>query len=399
VTAADRERALGEGLERIAPELVRVRRHLHAHPELAFAEVETAALVAERCTALGFSVQTGVGGTGVLADLDSGHPGPTVLVRADMDALPIEEGDPERSYRSRRPGVMHACGHDGHVAVALGVAELLHDVGESWSGRVRMCFQPAEEIDAGARRMIDEGALDGVDAAIGLHLQAGIDTGTIAIGPGVLWVSSDELRLLVRGVGGHAGDPRDTVDPIAAAAAVVLEVEEASKRAAGAVVTIAQLHAGEAPNVICEQAELAGTLRAFGESRRAALLAEVEERAQRAAEARGATVELSLGADCPAVDCDPAVTATVRAALRARFGTEAVVAAKPMTASDDMGRYLRQVPGCYFRVGASDPAAGTVHPHHHPLFDLDEHSLSIAADALTRGALALLDASADPHAP
>lgn len=392
MTRPDRDRVLREGLERIGPDLVRVRRHLHAHPELAFEEVQTAALVAERCAALGLAVRTGVGRTGVLADLDSGRPGPTVLVRADMDALPIDEGDPDRPYRSTVPGTMHACGHDGHVAAALGAAELLRDLSETWSGRVRMCFQPAEETDEGARAMIDGGTLDGVAAAIGLHLQAGIETGVIAIGPGVLWASSDELRLRVRGMGGHAGDPRDTVDPIAAAAAIVLEIEEASKQVPQAVVTIARVRAGGAPNVIPEHVELAGTLRALGEPQRARLLDEVERRARRAAQSRGATVELSLGADCPAVDCDTAVTRAVRAALEARFGPGAIVAAEPMTASDDMGRYLRQVPGCYFRVGASDLAQGPAHPHHHPFFDLDERSLAVAAEALARGTMALLDA-------
>jgi amidohydrolase len=383
MTAAALDRAVHDEVERLGGEMVRVRRYLHARPELAFEEAETAALAAERCAELGFAVRTGVGGTGVLADLDSGRPGPMLLVRADMDALPIAEGDDGRPYRSTVPGVMHACGHDGHVAVAIAVAEILARLRSSWSGRVRICFQPAEEVDAGAQRMIDDGALQSVDCALGLHLQAGLQTGTVAVGPGVQWASSDELRLTIEGVGGHAGDPTGTINPIPVAAAIVLELE---RLPAPAVATIAQIQAGTASNVTPEAVSLAGTLRSFGD--RAQLLEQVERIAERTARSRGAAARFSIGASCPAVVCDPDVTDRVRGALTAMPAD--VVDGEPSTASDDMARFLQAVPGTYFRVGASDLTDGPAVPHHHPLFDLDERALPLAAEALVRAALALL---------
>ncbi|WP_143591439.1 M20 metallopeptidase family protein [Thermoactinospora rubra] len=392
-----RERPLGEALRpevtRVRDKVLRIRRHLHAHPELAFQEVRTAALVAGHCRELGLRVRTGIGGTGVLADLTGTGPGPTVLVRADMDALPIDEGEDDRPHRSTMPGVMHACGHDGHVAVALGVAEVLARLRPHWTGRVRMCFQPAEEIDAGAERMIEEGALRSVDYAVGLHLQAGLPTGVVGIGPGVQWASSDELRILVRGKGGHAGDPRDTVDPIAVAARILLELQAipcSPRLRARAVATVGQIHAGTAPNVVPEVAELAGTVRTMDEDDRRWLLAEMEHTARVIASAGRTELDFSMGAHCPAVMCDPDVTGTVHEALAASLPAGTVVPAEPGTASDDMGRFLREVPGCYFRVGISDPSAGEPYPHHHPRFDIDERALPVATHALARAALALL---------
>jgi len=393
--AVDRDpidRALRAELARVRDDIVRVRRHLHAHPELAFQEVQTATLIAIACEELGMRVRGGVGGTGVLADVDGARPGPTVLVRADMDALPIEEGDDGRPYRSTVPGVMHACGHDGHVAIALAVGTVLVRLRSWWGGRLRLCFQPAEEVDEGARRMIADGALDSVDHVVGLHLQADLPSGSIGIGAGVQWASSDELRMTISGAGGHAGDPRSTIDPIAAAARVVLEVRrvaEEERRRWPAVVTIAQIHGGTAPNVLPDAVTLAGTLRATGQDGRSKLLAEVRRAAGHVVTAEGASLELSTGAHCPAVVCDPVVTERLRRALQGAFGAERVLATHPSTTADDIGEFLRAVPGCYFRVGAGDPASEAV-PHHHRLFDLDERAMPVAAEALARAALALL---------
>ncbi len=342
--AVDRDpidRALRAELARVRDDIVRVRRHLHAHPELAFQEVQTATLIAIACEELGMRVRGGVGGTGVLADVDGARPGPTVLVRADMDALPIEEGDDGRPYRSTVPGVMHACGHDGHVAIALAVGTVLVRLRSWWGGRLRLCFQPAEEVDEGARRMIADGALDSVDHVVGLHLQADLPSGSIGIGAGVQWASSDELRMTISGAGGHAGDPRSTIDPMT------------------------------------------------GQDGRSKLLAEVRRAAGHVVTAEGASLELSTGAHCPAVVCDPVVTERLRRALQGAFGAERVLATHPSTTADDIGEFLRAVPGCYFRVGAGDPASEAV-PHHHRLFDLDERAMPVAAEALARAALALL---------
>jgi amidohydrolase len=389
----DLDRAVRVQVDRAHAALIGTRRHLHAHPELAFAEVATAALVARRCGELGVTARTGVGGTGVLADLDSGRPGPTVLIRADMDALPIDEDGDDRPYRSTVPGVMHACGHDGHVAVALTVGRVLAALRTSWPGRVRLCFQPAEEIDAGAARMITDGALDSVDHAVGLHLQTGIPTGTVAIGTGVQWASTDDLLIEVRGVGGHAGDPTGVVDPILIASRIVLALEgiDRDKSFAHRVVArIAKVDAGTASNIIPATARLTGTMRAFSALDRARLRAEVEWVARDIAGSAGGTVDVTFGAGCPPVVCDPAVTVAVREGIRDAVGADRVVDAVPGTGADDMGHFLAEVPGCYFRVGVSDPAAGPPVPHHHPRFDLDERALPEATIALASAALRLL---------
>lgn len=380
-------------IERVGTEMVRTRRGLHAHPELAFQEFETAHLVARRCAALGYEVRTGVGGTGVLADLAGGAAGPTVLVRADMDALPIQSGNDGRPYRSTRPGVMHACGHDGHVAIALGVADALATLRTSWSGRVRLCFQPAEETDAGAERMIADGALASVDRAVGLHLTAGMPLGSIGVGSDVQWAGSDELRLCIAAEGGHAGMPDGRHSAIEIAARVILALRDLPERIehrAPIVVSIAQIGAGAATNVVASEVELTGTVRAVDESDRQRLHARIQQTVDRVVRECGGSMRLTFGTYCPPVECHPETTERIRAALRRAFPSDAVVPTDPTTACDDMARYLREVPGCYFRVGASDLAAGPAYPHHHPLFDLDERALSIGAEALTRAVLALL---------
>jgi amidohydrolase len=376
-------------IEQTRERAIDVRRLLHRNPELPFEEHATAALVAKRCNELGLSVRTGVGGTGVLADLEFPQPGPTVLLRADMDALPIEEGDDGRTYRSQRAGVMHACGHDGHVAVALATAEVLAALRPRLRGAVRLCFQPAEEIDAGARRMIEAGAADGVDRAIGMHLQAGLPVGTVAIGAGAQWAGSEEIDVTVEGRGGHAGDPAGTIDAVAAGAEIVLRLEALS-RSREDVVSVAQFYAGTAPNVTPTRACLGGTLRAFGD--RADLRMEIERVVDQTARDRGASACVRFRVECPPVVCDAETTELIRRSLDSAQLIGRVEEGVPSTASDDMSRFLARVPGCYFRVGASDPDADVVHPHHHPLFDLDERSLAIATEALARGTTALLAA-------
>ena len=385
------ERELATEFGRLTEGLVQTRRDLHRHPELGFHERRTAALIAQRCSELGLDVKTAIGGTGVIADVSGHRAGPTVLLRADMDALPIDEGDDGRPYRSLTQGVMHACGHDGHVAVALGAAHALASLRSRWPGRVRFCFQPAEEIDAGAARMIADGALVGVDYAVGLHLQAGVQTGLIEIGAGLQWGSSDEISVEIRGIGGHAGDPDQTiVNPILVAAEVVCELSQLT-REAQTVLAIAQIQGGTAANVSPQTVTLRGTVRALEASERLRMLSEATHRAHRISAKHGATAEVLVGVGCPPVMCDAQTTQRIRNTFAAAFGPEHIRQGTPSTGSDDMARFLQQVPGTYFRVGASDLEAATKwFPHHHPLFDLDERALPIACEALVRAALALL---------
>jgi amidohydrolase len=386
--------AVGAEVTRVSQEVVRTRRDLHRHPELAHQEKRTAELVAERCRSLGYTVRTQVGTTGVLAELNGGGPGPTILYRADMDALPIHERDDGRAVRSEVPGVMHACGHDGHMAIALGVAAVMVGLRGAWRGRLRLCFQPAEEVATGALPMIEAGALRGVDRALGLHLWAGLDSGRVAVTAGPIFGSADEFRILVRGRGGHGGLPHLSVDPILAASHIVVALQSLTSREVApgtpAVVTVGLIRGGQAFNVIAEEVELRGTVRAADEALRQQLLRRVEEVASAVATALRAEAGYELIAGCPPVVNDAEVAESVRRAAAAAVGEERVDPAGTFTVGDDMAYFLEQVPGCYFLVGAGDPAKAERPPHHHPAFDIDERCLDVGVAAATHALLAVL---------
>ena len=378
----------------VAVEVVETRRHLHRHPELSHAEHRTAELCARRCEELGFTVREGVGATGVLADLDSGRPGPTVMVRADIDALPIRERGADRVAVSEVDGVMHACGHDGHTAIALGVAGVLRDLRDSWAGRVRMCFQPAEEVAEGAMPMIEDGTLEGVDRVLGLHLYSPIPAGRVAVTPGVLFGSADEFGLTIRGRGGHGGLPHTAIDPVVAAAQVVVALQSIVSRETSpfspAVVTIGKITGGTAFNVIAEEVLLRGTVRALDGEERERLLrrcAEIADGVARGLRCESVYERLS---GCPPVVSDAESAELVRRAAVAAVGEEMVDRAHPITVGDDVACYLERVPGCYFLVGAGDASGRPVAPHHHPEFDIDERCLPVGVEVLSRAALAAL---------
>lgn len=382
-------------VDRLREELVATRRDIHREPELSDQEYRTADLCAGRCEALGFTVQSGVGGsTGVIADLDSGRPGPTVMVRADTDALPIAERGTTRPVTSLTPGVMHACGHDGHVAIALGVAATLSELRDAWSGRLRMCFQPAEEVAGGAVPMIEAGAADGVDAVLGIHLWSLLQVGHVAVGPGPLFGSADEFRITVIGRGGHGGLPHDAVDPVVAAAQVVVALQTVVSRETSpfspAVVTVGLIEGGSAFNVIAEEVHLRGTVRAFDQGERERILQRVSGIASSVAQTHRCVAEFERRGGCPPVVSDAGVAALVRDAAVAAVGEEAVEDAPRITVGDDVACFLERVPGCYFLVGAGDLRSGRVAPHHHPEFDIDERCLPVGVETLSRAALLAL---------
>jgi amidohydrolase len=380
----------------VADEVLETRRDIHRHPELSHAEHRTAELCATRCEALGFTVRSGVGGTGLLADLDSGRPGPTVMVRADIDALPILERGEQRVARSEVDGVMHACGHDGHAAIALGVAGVLTDLAGEWGGRLRMCFQPAEEVAEGAMPMISDGALEDVDRVLGLHLFAPLRAGRVAVTPGVLFGSADEFGLTIRGRGGHGGLPHDAIDPVVAAAHVVVALQAIVSRETSpfdpAVVTIGRITGGTAFNVIAEEVHLRGTVRALDGDERERLLRRCAEIAQGVAAALRCESVYERASGCPPVVSDEESAELVRRAAVAAVGEEMVDRAHPVTVGDDVACFLERVPGCYFLVGAGDASGRPVAPHHHPEFDLDERCLPVGVEVLSRAALAALGA-------
>ncbi len=376
-------------------QLVAWRRDLHRHPELAFEEHRTAARVAEHLERLGYEVQTGVGRTGVVGILEGDRAGKTVLLRFDMDALPIEEAN-ETEYVSQVPGKMHACGHDGHTAIGLGVATLLARHRRALAGRVKLVFQPAEETAGGARAMIADGVLadPAPDIALGLHLWNSLPVGRALVQAGPFMAAATHFKLTIYGRGGHGAMPHETVDALVVAAHVVAALQTIISRnvnpAETAVLSVGTFHAGRAFNVIADRAELSGTLRAFDDP----LMAQVQERLRQVVagvtQAFGAAFALELERAAPAVVNDPAVVSLVANAARRVLGDASVGSTTPVLVSEDMAEFLRRVPGCFFFLGSMNPERGLDYPHHHPRFDFDEAALPLGVAILAEAAAAYL---------
>jgi amidohydrolase len=381
-------------VDRTREAVIETRRAFHRHPEIAQQEMHTAEVVAERSAALGFTVRSGVGGTGVIADLDSGRPGPMLMLRADMDALPILERGDGRVVNSETEGVMHACGHDGHMAMTLGAATALAALRDSWAGRLRLCFQPAEETASGAMPMINDGAAEGVDRVLGIHLWAPLETGRVAVKSGVIFGSADSFSLKIQGRGGHGGMPHTAIDPIVITAQVILALQSIISRETSpfspAVITIGRVTAGTAFNVIADSAELLGTTRAIDSSERERLLKRVAEVATAVASGYGAQAIFQHIAGCPPVISDAATADLVHRAAAATVGEDHVDIAVPITVGDDVACFLQRAPGCYFLVGAGHPERGPVPPHHSAYFDIDEAALPVGVETLVRASLDVL---------
>ena len=380
--------------EAMRDELVAVRRDLHMHPELGFEEYRTAKVVAEKLGALGYEVQTGVGKTGVVGLLQGGQPGDrTVLLRFDMDALPIHEEN-EVPYRSTVPGVMHACGHDAHVAVGIGVAAVLAKHRESFPGTVKLMFQPAEEGLGGANAMIADGVLEGPrpDVAMGLHVSSNHKLGTAVVRSGAMMAASDAFRVIVRGRGGHGAHPEQTIDAVLVAAQIVVALQTIVARNVNpeevAVITVGAFQAGEAGNVIADKAELRGTIRSFSQEVRELLHRRIREVVEGIARSLGASAELELRYGVDATVNAPEPTAVMYDAAAAVLGAEQIDTTYRTTGGEDFSAVLARVPGNYFFIGARNEAKGFSYPHHNPRFDIDEACLpqgvAILCDAAVR---------------
>jgi len=359
-------------------DLVAWRRDLHRHPELGFAEVRTASIIARHLSELGLEVQTGIGKTGVVGLLEGCQPGPVVMLRFDMDALPITEEN-ATDYVSQSPGVMHACGHDGHVAIGLGVATLLARHRNELSGSVKFVFQPAEEGMGGAMEMIKDGALQGPrpDVALGLHIFNQLPLGQVAAGEGPVMAAAERFHCIVTGRGGHGATPHQTVDTVVVAAQIVTALQTVVSRnvdpAEPVVVSVGSLHSGSAFNIIAEQAELWGTIRTFDEATRQTVLRRVREVVEGTAHTLGASVQLEIEELTLAVVNDVAASARVREAAARVVGAANVGTQQRWMASEDMSYFLREVGGCFFFLGgARHPSE---FPHHNPRFDFDEAAL------------------------
>jgi amidohydrolase len=376
------------------PQLIATRRDLHQHPEIGFEETRTGALVAERVRALGYEVRTEVGKTGVVA-LRSGGPDRCVMVRADMDALPVEETN-DVPYRSQRAGKMHACGHDGHVAIGLEVARRLARV--PLAGALKLAFQPAEEIAGGAKAMIAAGVLDAprVDAVFGIHLWNDLPVGTIGLMAGPVMASVDEFEITVLGRGGHAAAPHQTVDPVLVAAHLITALQSLVSRRRNpfeeGVVSVTQVSAGHAFNVIPGHAELRGTVRTFGGKFYDEAPSLIEETARGIAAAFGASAEVRYRRLCKPTVNNDAMTRLMGQAAAEVVGRDKVVTGVRTMGGEDMSFFLAQVPGAFAFVGSA-PTGSKGAPHHSSHFDIEEESLVIGAELLTQTALRFLERS------
>lgn len=368
------------------------RRHLHANPELSFNEVETSRFVEGTLAAIGGLEIRKPTATSVVARLLTGRPGPVLAMRADMDALPITEST-GLPFASTNAGVMHACGHDGHTAMLLGAARELVARRDELRGEIRFIFQHAEEtFPGGAEEMISRGVMDGVTRVIGAHLWAELPVGQVGVPSGAVTAAPDTFWITIRGKGGHAAIPQQTVDPIAIGAQVVTNLQHLVARGVdpldSAVVSVTQFHAGTTHNVIPGTAELNGTVRTLDATVRTGIAARMERVIRGVTDAHGATYEFTYERGYRPVVNDPVVTAELMQVVGDVCGAGALAAMRPVMVGEDFSAFQQKAPGTFFFVGAARPVDGEVHPHHHPKFDVDERALEtgvrIFIEAATR---------------
>ena len=369
--------------------MVALRRDFHRHPELSFEERRTAEIVAERLTAAKLDVRTGVGRTGVVAVLRGDRPGRTIAWRADIDALPLTE-TLDLPFRSATPGVMHACGHDGHTAIGITLAEMLAARRREVPGTAVFLFQPAEEIFSGAKPMIDDGALDNprVSEVYGLHLTTQTPVGRISVRPGPAMASADFFDVQITGRGGHGAYPHLSIDPVTVAANILLGMQNLVSREVSAqetaVLTVGQIVAGTKHNIIPATAVMRGSLRTFNPAVREQVKERLGAFARDIASAYRAEATLGfMGDGCPTVVNHERESALVRACAVDELGGDAVTGESLVMASDDMSLFLQARPGCYFQVGIA-PATGPTRPHHAPEFEMNEDGLPVALRLATR---------------
>jgi amidohydrolase len=374
--------------------LVKTRRDLHAEPELAFQESKTAAYIAKYLDNLPVeNLRDGVGRTGVVCDIKGKLPGRTVLVRADMDGLPLTETS-DLPFRSRREGVMHACGHDVHMAIALALAGKLAANRDRLPGTVRFAFQPAEEGAGGAKVMIDEGVLEGVDRVVGLHVWANLPVGQVSVRPDAMMASADFFTLMVRGKGGHGALPETTVDAVVIAAQIATALQTLASREtsprAPVVVTLGSIHGGSAHNIIAGEVVIQGTLRTFDMELRQRLLDRIGEMSAGIAKALRGSCEFRLDSETPPTVNDPAISKLVAEAAASVIGEKNVVPHEPLMVGEDFAYFLMERPGCFFLLGGAPdgPSVG----HHTPGFRIDEGCLPIGLRVMTAAVLRLLEA-------
>ncbi|RLD09775.1 MAG: amidohydrolase [Chloroflexota bacterium] len=367
--------------QELFPYTQKMRRDFHRHPELGFQEKRTSRRIVEELSELpGLDVKTGVGSTGVVAVMACGKPGPVVLLRVDMDALPIVEEN-DVPYASQNKGIMHACGHDGHTAIGLTVAKILHAERENLAGTVKFVFQPAEEGDGGAERMIEDGVLENPrpDYALALHLWNEKPLGWYGIPAGPMMAAAETISITVTGKGGHGATPHAAIDPILAASHIVTSLQSITSREIApvdaGVVSITSIHGGSSHNIIPPKVELQGTTRSFDAETREHILKRVRQIVVGVADAFRCQAKVDIADVCPAVINDPEVTARAQKVTRQLFPGATIATEYQTMGAEDMAWMMDKIPGCYMLIGSANPSKGLDAKHHHPRFDFDEEAL------------------------
>jgi amidohydrolase len=368
-----------------APDLIRIRHHLHAHPELSYKEFETAKFVREKLGETGIPCQV-MAETGVVGIIRGNNPERrTVALRADMDALPIREEN-DVPYRSVHEGVMHACGHDVHTTILLGAARILHELKDQWEGTVKLIFQPGEEKNpGGASLMIKEGVLTdpAPQAIFGLHVHPGLETGKLSFRGGMVMASADELYVTIRGKGGHAAAPHLTVDTILVASQLIVSLQQIISRnrnpLSPSVLSITSVQGGYTTNVIPSEVKLMGTFRAMDESWRFKAHELIRKQATELVHSMGAEIDLHIDVGYPMVYNNESLDAVARTEAAAYMGQENILETEVRMGSEDFGYYTRQIPGCFYRLGVMNMEKGITSGVHTPTFNIDESAIEIGA--------------------
>lgn len=400
--AVDKKTALDveKEIEKITPEIIKIRRYLHMNPELGNREFETAKFISAKLNSLGLEVKTQVAKTGVIGLLRGSHRGPTIAVRADMDALPLQEMT-SVTYKSLNPGVMHACGHDIHVSIVLGTAYVLSTMKDRVKGNIKFIFQPAEEgpppgEEGGASLMVKEGVLEDppVGAILGLHVWPE-NVGEVYFAPGILMANSDSFRIVVKGKSSHGARPQEGIDAIFLASQIVVTLQSAISRAIDpmdpAVLTIGKIEGGKRTNIIAEQTTLEGTIRTLSDINRKKILRLLEDIVKGITQSFGGSYTLTFTERIPAVDNHPELAKILLPSIISLLGKEKVKDIKPQLVAEDFSYFSQKIPGFYFFLGVKNPQLADSPPLHSPYFNPDERSIPLGIKIMTRLLLDCLD--------